>query len=878
MRNKIVSNKISLITIILSIILITSLSNVSALSSDGTILLLKNNITAHGISIIDSQNMFLTCINNGCDMVGENTSIVLYNYYNSSLYRRDIMNNGSYVRHYQNNTIDNVKHRNTQMFSSAGYYIFAENIAGLIYTSLYSYDFPTNTWILKTTAIDSNGGTNGRQYPVYTFNALSSSAKPNYTLFDIYTPDGSGASVPYQKSYNNQLQRLSFPPNIWVYQNINAKSSDSTYAYIYQLNNNLNIEHEYTPAIFPLTTQQFAVIDQTNNYYYITDTSDIIYGNLTDLYTKNITGVSLSNFETCANYINTYVFTDISCTRRDNCIFIGYENTTKTAQVIGFNGQGCVNYQDSMQQEFNTTNKMLFDVEYNTQSGDFIVVGESVIFRVTQYPFITPQCISPTTFCNNPINQSLIVNGQVTSQINCFFEDIQQCASGCSGTVCNNACSPETNPNNCNVLGSRGCYDSTQYWTCDDSNADGCFEKVVTPSGVCQTGSYCVDSFNYAGCYNVTQSGTSQPQGLSVIPYSVNDENTSYQVDGVTRTVSVSTTYANHIQNFYTSGTQFLSRTCDYKETLIYNNTDVTFVNVSNQTTFNNPVAQDSVLRTSFLPSVSGNGTIYLKSSLGNIISEIGYTRNASSKQICLYYANGTIIYCDYGIYGSDDLTSVDLEYTFAFTQQLYTIKVLFNRQTDNTIIVNPQAVITTDIYAINYTSSNTTVFNNQFVTVPQFTAFTGGIVSTSTFVPCIFSTKGLFKVRTYANTNGQPNYATYIDYNVNMVNYGLSQQQIQNIDDTDFVTSLFGTDLSTSTKLFYSVLVIFVTSLFIVIIGVYNGFPNALTTGLISITTILELILFVLIGFIPLWIMIVLLIVTAGILAVMAKSIFVSG
>lgn len=388
-------------------------------------------------------------------------------------------------------------------------------------------------------------------------------------------------------------------------------------------------------------------------------------------------------------------------------------------------------------------------------------------FGSTQVSNITPQCISENTYCLNPY----IVYGEVVCQQN----DTVYCNAGCTGSTCSN-----TITNECNILGSRKCTSTTQYAVCSDSNSDSALDYGELHD--CAVGTYCVGSFNYANCENVTQSGTHEVYGLSVNPYAVNNENVTYVVDTTTRTVAVNTVYSVHTQKFYTTGTNYIARTCDYKEQSVYSNLQSLYTNgTSLQYTLPGAIAQDAIVRISILPNETTNGTIYIKSQAGSSDATIVYARNTTAKSMCLYLLNGTTIYCDYSTYGADDLTSLDLEFSYVFAPGVYTMKMTFNRQVDNTVTTYPQLFAGNDIFTINVTSDATTVLSVTVNNPTSYGSFTSNLNGTVNTLPCTYTGTGTRIVRTYGNMNGQPDYSVYSDYRVNVKNLGLSPGQLDN-------------------------------------------------------------------------------------------------
>jgi hypothetical protein len=90
---------------------------------------------------------------------------------------------------------------------------------------------------------------------------------------------------------------------------------------------------------------------------------------------------------------------------------------------------------------------------------------------------------------------------------------------------------------------------------------------------------------------------------------------------------------------------------------------------------------------------------------------------------------------------------------------------------------------------------------------------------------------------------------------------------------EQSFINSLFGSNLTTSQKLFYAIMVLFVAGLMIVIFASSFGM-DAVLTGVLTVTIELTLLIFfAFIGFIPVWIIIIIAIIAAGIVAMFMKK-----
>jgi hypothetical protein len=393
-------------------------------------------------------------------------------------------------------------------------------------------------------------------------------------------------------------------------------------------------------------------------------------------------------------------------------------------------------------------------------------------------------CIDSLTYCSNSVWDG-------TEYVCNSITDILYCSDGCSNSSGTALCSNLQN-NSCNIIGESQCYDSTSRQICEDSDGNGYLDFGNVE--VCAIGTYCVNQFHASFCNNVTTSGEHEVYGMIVTPEVLgggSSNETSYYIDVLSKTVTVDSMLPFHIQAFYTSGVLYLSRVCNYIETLIYTNPSQPIINY---TTFISPqvIAQDSIVKISFYPNLTELGQIYILSQLGTTMSSIEYKRNSTAKSVCINYLNGTSIYCDYDYSPADSLTSVDLEYTFNFASGTYTLRGLFNRFHSNTHTTYPMVFFGNDIYTININATNTTLNNASLYTIPTLRQFTQTYNTTVTVDACMYTSLGNRKVRTYGNQNAQPDYSTYSDYNVNIRLLGASRSQLQaNEDSATFIEQI---------------------------------------------------------------------------------------
>lgn len=461
-------------------------------------------------------------------------------------------------------------------------------------------------------------------------------------------------------------------------------------------------------------------------------------------------------------------------------------------------------------------------------------------------------CIDINTYCSNM--QYHIINGETIYYCNSQAES-QFCSGGCYNNICN-----ITGISECAILGESKCVDSTNYAVCSDSDYDGYldFGELHT----CDLGTYCTDFFHLADCLNVTMNGTHDKYSLIVTPYAVSDENTSYIVNSDTRTVDVQSVFNLHQQQFYTEGTTYVSRTCDYKENSLYSYGQQ-YLNTSTNFDMSSATNQNTMIRLSFTPEQFASGKISIISQASTSMGIIRYARDATNKSICIYDNLWNDIYCDYDYTGGDTLQNVDLEYTYDFASRTYTISMLFKRTFSQTKIIYPQTFVGNDIYRINIQplfSSNTTLNSIVIVNIPTFKQFATTQQNTLLVSPCIYTANGLYKVRTYGNNNGMPDYSIYTDYNINIIQLGSTANEVARASGLD--KALFGEGLSKNIKY----LIVLFTIMSIIAGFTALGFAIKMIQASFIVGSVIAtfvLIIFTIFGWIS-WIVIVMLIIVA--------------
>lgn len=506
------------------------------------------------------------------------------------------------------------------------------------------------------------------------------------------------------------------------------------------------------------------------------------------------------------------------------------------------------------------------------------------------------QCISQNTYCNNPY--------YTYGVIQCNLDDIEYCGEGCIGSTCLN-----TQQNACDINGESKCSDTTTRAICEDYDGDGYLEFDTLES--CDVGSYCIDGFHVAFCTNTTANGVHNQYALSVTPYAISSENISYYLDSSKRTLDVKSIFTLHEQKFYTTGTQYLSRTCDYTESPRVEMMTPTENVGYNQYVFSNVVGENNIIRFSFTPTDYDNGTIEFRSQADVSMGLWKYKRNVTAKSFCIYWVNNSEVFCDYDYQPTDTLQNVFLEYTYEMSSKSFTTKFYMNRTNPVIKISYPRLVSGVDIASLIFNSTNTTISYYTINAIPVFNSFSVnnnitlinvinydacdcGVITCAEYkflhgedalkqicgaetttpylpVPCIFLSENSYNVRTYGNNNGIPDYSTYQDYIVNVNTLGATPQELS---DENGGKSAFmnGSGLSQGMKFF-------IVTLFIIIVFIafaYIGYENdsiGITMTIATIISTLALITFTIFGWIPAWVIVMVIILAIAVVILLSKT-----
>lgn len=483
----------------------------------------------------------------------------------------------------------------------------------------------------------------------------------------------------------------------------------------------------------------------------------------------------------------------------------------------------------------------------------------------TGYLYYIEQIVSPYGFLTSYIAQACSVNPIISifniPYANCNNSNIQELYNKYpthtffSQGLCTQAggCT-----NDCNIIGYQECTDINTFRICGNYDTDSCLEW--SNGWGCNIGQICSNGY----CHTPTYGGLSNNTAFTVTPYSQSSDITSYTLDSQNKRLTVNTKNFVHIQKFSTntpSMTTYSSRTCDYKEVPIINTNLNTII--MNETTYTfNTIGTDGTVKLTLTPANLQYTNITLKDSIGNSIDTIYVWRNSTNKELSIYDNMMNLIYTDYSVNTYDDLENLIILYTIDFSSGTYTMTYTFNRVQDTIKSTRPNIFNGMDVNTLYIQAINTTLQNVEVKTFTTPTPFTTTLKGNYEYLPCQYTSTGCRIVRTYNQNSNTPELTNYYDYNICINGLGLNNVQSPS---TGLCTNLFGCGLSDTTKY----LIVLFTILVIIGGFVVIGF----TTDTIKMSTVVGVVIsvfafitFTVMGWIPAWILVMLIIVAIAV------------
>jgi hypothetical protein len=919
---------------------------------------LHSDFTGRGLSVVDNEHIYITCVENECDNagLGTNISILRWNDLGNSISRNDLVFGGTrlpILNQLQGDTLAD----NAQMFGSTGYYIVPYVITNVNdYTKilLYTWSPTTNSFGLSYNFTSASHGAlfadNNQQAIVYSYDALGSTLHPDNNYFTAIYDDGVLVHVEpftYQKTGSNTVNEINTLTNCILMNNMNPQSSNNNYCITYGSGMVNKLLYNGSKIGNGTAISGYGYYDETNDYYYvITDDRKNIYrGTLSGLINNNTAPNALSITPSCSVMLNQAdeKIHDIDCYSSTDCVFVG--TLFNQSLLIKYDGTDCFYSTPEMEEAgYNVSGKPLYNVEYLAQQGRYYITGQDIFAKFTtafiyedtsSYPYslcvpnsnvatlsecvmtsngtincynngtkLYGVCARPSLYnpSNQSINNSAFVTNQDVISWFCNIDYVQSCTLGCANTPIGNGyysaqCvnTPTTictNDEGCTLDGLQECDGTTTVRRCVYSNpannGDGCLHWQT--STTCAYGEIC-----YAGQCRpepLTNNSINYPAfttSVYVPPSQTSQFVVNYNSRIVTRNSNDLVSGLAFVISTAQSGT-YTGLSCNYNEVSVYNSTTSIMSNSTlNYTqTLNAPIVNsDFKLGFNINPVHTGsNGTakIFIDDSLGNNIVQLFMERNDLDNRVCVYLSNSTEdklseVYCitDTSTYYGNYMTMTLLWNNKRFTTTMS--QYIINRYSGSLNWNTLNALNIAQLRIVAGENSTPVISNVSMRMVSGLPTFSSTIVQSTNQYICSYTSNGCRIARIFVSPTNSLLYDNYQDWTVcinqqyippqgNTTTGGTFDQNTQS-----FVDSLFGTGLSTGEKLFYAIVGTFLALIITIIAGIYSGMPPALTGGLSVIVVLASLILFAFLGFIPVWIIILLAIIGAGVVAMLFKG-----
>lgn len=593
--------------------------------------------------------------------------------------------------------------------------------------------------------------------------------------------------------------------------------------------------------------------------------------------------------------LNDIQITDIDCKDKNECLFGGHykESTTFIPVIIKYDGENCALGEITGSPTNSTIEAVIYE-----QNTDTYYIGGQKLFAKYRYTTLIGEEAEYVPICTN--NQTLCLKPFFDSQNNilCNLDDTVPCSNECVNTY-----NPETNTtigecvtvsevceNTCFIIGERKCYSTTAYETCQ-LQGDGCY-SFGTPIS-CTSGQYCLNGFCYS--YDSGGGGVGNVTLIDYPPFTIKvDDSYTLETDGQTTTIDPSQNRIdiNSINLVATQGyaiggistiqnETYATYICNYSQKTLLNYTDPVMYNSLYSLAFN-PLTV-GFIEFSLNPNITPTTlmSMTLEGGTNQIIANLTMINNVTSEDLCLYRNyQGSIqeIYCYDLTY--DNFAPPKIRITPDFNTKTYTVKfeqtvTSSNSPSKRIIYTEPLFFEDNTVTNMNtlyvYPDSNHTFFVPNVITVqtptiPEYNLIINNVFG---FITCAYYTSGCRTFRAYHSLKPVNAYDNYKDLTV-CVTLDYTEQIITQ-QTVGFIDDLFGG------KKDYGLAIIILFIIFLVSAIFIGGLiPDSLTmaVGISTILTVGMAIMLAFLGYLPIWILIIFLIIASGIVTMIIKGV----
>lgn len=600
----------------------------------------------------------------------------------------------------------------------------------------------------------------------------------------------------------------------YLYDNVNNKliKYDPNYN---NVANTINFVKSSTIFLNPTINGEAITYNRDDSKIYIYSNTDQI------LYKTDLTGSLLGseNVNSSRNVTDIYYFQDTwYFSVYDDDVVVQMSNTLPDGQFYYYEGQYYAT------QTCTDANTLCTNVVYYENDGELEYWCD----------------IDDTVYCDAPCIDSVVdVNGQ---DVNTGFCGVATCSSECS------------------FNGYKTCTSPTSYQQCGNYDADICLE--YSPVTSCLDNQYC----NYAGnCvdYNFSEvsltSTTIALPSMYLKPTVSTDEGitTKKDTNGVYQISTEYNTYNQLAQVLspLTSQTFYKAYVCDYQETILIPSTDY-----SENTTHTIEVnANDEITVTSFTIPMNGNNTINI--TIGNGVSnsvELNVIYDETTYNL-LVYTQSTLLINDTGYESYDDL--YDLQFIISNDPSTIKNSNLY-LYVDRATPVEYQTIPIDYINDVSYLDFDITSTNNVSILdfnvyyVDERASYSSLTLGDDSELSCIYTSTGCYTMRSYVMGVDYNLYNNYEDIEVCVNTLGATPKLESGKSLSDELGSY-----NLVTRLFLMAFIIGIITIMFFVVGDNESVVKK-TVGVGLIAT--AMILFIAVGLIPAWIIVIIFIIIA--------------
>lgn len=526
-------------------------------------------------------------------------------------------------------------------------------------------------------------------------------------------------------------------------------------------------------------------------------------------------------------------------------------------------------------------------------------------------------CVTDTILCTNTVH-NLQPDGSVDSYCQSGAEvtcPVEATTGGCSNNLVNNvsvgSCNAVSCESTCQFEGRQTCTGVNTYYVCGDYDADVCLE--TGSNFFCPAGQQCVtDATGIGSCIAGNVTGNLLPfltveeavsstnaidinivSGTYYIESVLNSANIDFQL-----TTSTPALYSSAITD-YTENTvindNFAVSTADYTGTFALDTDAVgTHLNVLQGNTIsrqiNNTFGNKVIRYTSGVEDLTKNAEYYVQILDGNsnIVDELNYEWNTVTNDLTISRSlNGVVtqtIITDTGI--SENLYSIvtEVQYIESINSVNYFIIVYRSingeeipfRYWSIPFATTEVSASTPESFSFTSTDDTNKHYGVEIIEQPDFNNYQSISANEILGQRVEYIETGCYNARLYANQFAIPTYHFYKDVEICVVSVGelLDEDLAEDLESLDAIEKIFGEEFTQTEKTLIAVIMIALS--FGIFFYGYMETKETVFLGSGVVMAGVTLFLFAYLGYIPAWLLIMVVIIAAAVVAATMKNTFV--